>query len=266
MRKFAPIITILLLTTLLSAQTPSAVIPIIEDNGGVIGGVKAGKWVKAETFAPSMTGNQEYRLVDWVDGGTGELWRGGKPEAAVPCEDYYQAELEPKTGTGIALGAAATWNPVPRVPVAISLTDATYATIVSSIVRAHGIARPKVGIKQIYSVDLDGDGTNEVILAATYRKSDGLSPNAVAGEYSLLLVRKLVGGKVRNILVASEFHRRAVKFGAISEFTIDAIGDLNGDGKMEVVMGSSYYEGNGSVVYEIPGAVAKEVLSTGCGV
>lgn len=265
MRQFAPMLIVLLLATLLSAQTPGTVIPIVEDNGGVIGGVKDGKWVKAETFAPSMTGNQEYRLVDW-DGGTGELWRGGKPEASVPCEDYYQADLEPKLGSGIALGTGATWKPVPRVPVAISLTDATYTAVVSSIVRAHGIARPKVVIKQIYSVDLDGDGTNEVILAATYRKSDGLSPNAIAGEYSFLLVRKLVGGKVRNILVASEFHPRAIKFGAISEFTIDALGDFNGDGQMEVVMGSSYYEGNGSVVYEIPGAVAKEVLSTGCGV
>jgi len=264
MRKIAPILTVLLLATLISAQTPGTVIPIVEDNGGLIGGVKAGKWVKAETFAPSLTGNQEYRSVDWV-GGAGEIWRGGKPEASDPCEDYYQAELEPKSGSGIALGSAATWNPVPRIPVAVDLTNPTYVAVVRSIVRARGIARPTVDIKQIYSVDLDGDGTNEVILSATYRKSDGLSPSAVAGEYSFLLVRKLVGGKVRNILLASEFHPRAVKFGAISEFNIDAIGDLNGDGKMEVVMGSSYYEGGGTVVYEIQGAVAKEVLSSGCG-
>lgn len=266
MRQFAPILTILLLTTMLSAQTPGTVIPIVEDNGGLLGGVKAGKWVGPETFAASMADSQEYRMIDWTNGAAAQLVRSGKPKAEEPCEDYYQSDLEPKPGTGVALGIGATWNPVPRVPVAIRLTDSTYVTLVKSIVRARGIASPKVDIKQIYTVDLDGDGTQEVLLAATYRKSDGLSPNAVAGEYSFVLVRKLVGGKVRNMMIAGEFHRRAVKFGAISEFNIASIADLNGDGKMELIMGSAYYEGGGTTVYEIQGAVAKEVLGTGCGV
>jgi hypothetical protein len=231
-----------------------------------LGGVRDGRWVKDQATAAAQTGDGEYRVIGWASGAAGSLVHGPKPAVDEPCDEFYFVKAEPELEKGIALGSGATWNPLPRVPAAVSLTDPTYTSVVSSIVRAHGIRRPKVEIRQAYRVDLDDDGTDEVILAATYREGGSIAPSAVAGEYSFVLLRKLVRGRVKNILIGGEFYPRAVPFGAINEYEIAALADLNGDGKMELVMGSHYYEGAGSEVYEIRGAVAKEVLSSGCGV
>lgn len=254
------------LATMIAAQTPTTIIPIVDSRaGGLLGGVRDGRWIKPEAFAATMKGGEEYGLVPWSSDAAAQTLRGTKPTADMPCEDFFQVEFDPKLETGLALGSEAKWKPVPRQPVALSLTDPVYTGIVRSIVRARGIARPKIDIRQAYKVDLDGDGIDEVILAATNRSAEMPVPGAAAGEYSFLLVRKMIGGKVKNIVIAGEFHPRAVKFGAISEYQLSAIADLNGDGKMEVIMYSAYYEGAGSVVYEIEGATANEVLATGCG-
>ena len=42
--------------------------------------------------------------------------------------------------------------------------------------------------------------------------------------------------------------------------------DLNGDGRMEVVVDAAYYEGVFISVYDVLGAEPKIVLGTGCGV
>lgn len=68
------------------------------------------------------------------------------------------------------------------------------------------------------------------------------------------------------MVIAGEFIKEAVEFGALNEYGISAIADLNGDGVMEIVTKSYYYEGNASSVYELAGDELREVLSTGCGV
>jgi hypothetical protein len=157
------------------------------------------------------------------------------------------------------------WNLMPRALKVISKTDATYLKIVNDFVRTKGIAKPAAKISQAYRVDLDGDGTEEVILAATNYRG-GLMPSVKAGDYSFLLLRKVVAGKPQNILIAGEFYPKAIEFSAPNEFSIQAIADLNGDGRMEIVMHGAYYEGAGSEIYDVSGAKPKMVLGAGCGV
>ena len=45
-----------------------------------------------------------------------------------------------------------------------------------------------------------------------------------------------------------------------------AIADLNGDGTMEVAIGSVYWESAGVAIYEFAGGALHEVMSSGCGV
>ena len=76
----------------------------------------------------------------------------------------------------------------------------------------------------------------------------------------------VVGGKPQNILIGGEFYPKAIKFAAPNEYSIQAIADLNGDGRMEIVMHAAYYEGAGSEIYDVSGAKPKMVLGIGCGV
>jgi hypothetical protein len=52
---------------------------------------------------------------------------------------------------------------------------------------------------------------------------------------------------------------------AITVYDLASVADLNGDGRMEVVLVWSYYEGGGVTGYELQGDRLAPVLEAGCG-
>jgi hypothetical protein len=259
-------ISITVLVSILFAVSINAqIVPIIEvQTGGLLGGVENGKYVNAKTTFGKLSGKQSYSLFG-IRGKTGEL-TATVESPDVPCEEFYYAKTELEGQKGIAIGTKRDWNPVPRTPRSINLKDKTYLNIVAGILRAKGLPRSKAIIEQAVKVDLDGDGTEEVVLTAS-SYGGNIAPSAEAGDYSFVLVRKIVGGKAKNIMIAEEYIKKAVEFGAPSRFEISAIADLNGDGKMEIVQYGEYYEGSGAGAYEITDkAVQIKALETGCGV
>jgi FG-GAP repeat len=55
-------------------------------------------------------------------------------------------------------------------------------------------------------------------------------------------------------------------FNAPNVYRVAAILDLNGDGKMELVVTSNYYEGGTTTVYRCMPTKIEAVLSAACGV
>lgn len=263
MRKILTVFAIFLFAGDLAAQ--SRVVPIIEvKTRGLLGGVENGKFLDAKTTFGRLKGEGKYSLYG-LTGRTGELTATVEAPDE-PCEEFYYAKLELEGQKGIAFGAARNWNPVPRTPKAVNLNDKTYLGIVSQILRSKGMPRAKAKIEQAVKVDLDGDGADEVVLTAS-SYGGKISPSAKANDYSFLLVRKIVGGKVKNIMVAEEYMKKAVSFGAPSRFEISAIADLDGDGKMEIVQYGEYYEGAGAYAYKITDRLVEiKELQTACGV
>ena len=267
-RKNVKTLTTIFLTVFLAALANAQqqeIVPIIEvQTRGLLGGVENGKYLDAKTTFARLSGEGKYTLFG-IKGKTGALT--ATIEAPdVPCDEFYFAKTALEGQKGIALGAAMTWNAVPRTPRAIALNDKTYLGIVTAILRSKGLTGSKAVIEQAVRVDLDGDGTDEVILTAS-NYGGKIQPSAKAGDYSFVLVRKIVGGKARNIMVAEEYIKKNVEFGAPSRFEISSIADLNGDGKMEIVQYGEYYEGSGAYAYEITDqAVEIKALQAGCGV
>lgn len=248
---------------LIAQQT--GIVPIVEmRTHGLLGGVQNGKWVEAKRVAPLLKNKTEFQLLN-LNGEKPSAIFGGNPRTLEICEDYYEIPFRGETKNGVAIGSGANWNLMPRALKQIGKTDSTYLKIVGDFLRTKGIAKPAAKISQGYRVDLDGDGTEEVVLAATNYHS-GVMPSVKAGDYSFLLLRKVVGGKAENFLIAGEFYPKAKEFSAPNEFSIQAIADLNGDGRMEIVMHGAYYEGAGSEIYDVSGAKPKMVLGAGCGV
>lgn len=66
-------------------------------------------------------------------------------------------------------------------------------------------------------------------------------------------------------LVAGEFYPKATTYNAPNEYELGALLDLNGDGKIDMVVRSAYYEGDEVTIYECGKSGAKKVLSIGCG-
>jgi uncharacterized protein (DUF2141 family) len=253
-----------------SVPAQTKVVPILEMNvRGLLGGVENGKWLNAAETAAKLKGGVNYTLygIEGVNEGETKITIKD-PAKDDPCDDFYFFEMEDEAVTGVALGDGYRWDPMPRAPKAIDLNSAAYKKIVADVLRTKKITKTTIKLTQAVRIDLEGDGKEEVLITATFFDSGNIMPSAKRGNYSFVMIRRIVGKAVQNTVVDGEFYTKNVEFGAPNEYKISAIADLNGDGKMEIIMHSAYYEGSSSWVYEMKNGKATEVkaLSIGCGV
>ena len=254
--------------TLLRIAEAQTIVPIVElHNRGLLGGVQDGKWIAPTKFSSKLKAESEFVLVGFKGVEEGGVSLAKKGEVEDVCQDFVRFEFELKQDTGVGIGTAAKWNPVPRMPKPIDKNNATYKTAVANFLKKKGIARPNVKITEAFRIDLEGDGTEEVVIAATYYKG-GLTSAAKVGDYSVILLRKAVGKTVTDHMLKGDFVRKNVEFGAPNEYHISAIADLNGDGKMEIVYYGFYYEGDSSGAFEMRNGKPVNIkeFEVGCGV
>ena len=253
---------------LLSATAMAADLhPIVEmDTGYLFGGSADGKWIKAKQAAKSMKGSTSFRLL----GLTQEVGKatGGKPKPAKDeaCADMLTVSLSPEPKEGM-IALSAPWNALPRKPQIADPTQQVYVDAVRDFLKERRMIDPKVKITRILRVDLDGDGEEEVLINATnYFTKDGDVPmdTAAPGSYSIVLLRRVVAGKVQTEFVAGELYVKD-ESSASNLYEIPAVLDLNGDGKLEVIVHSHYYEGAETTIYDCSGGKCKAVLSVACG-
>lgn len=258
----------LLVLLLFSATAIAADLhPIVEaDTGYLFGGSANGKWVKAKQAAKSMKGRTPFRVF----GLTQEVGKatGGKPkpDEAEACADMLEVKLSPQPKEGV-IALSAPWNALPRKPQIADPTQQVYVDAVREFLESRRMSDPKVKITRILRVDLDGDGEDEVLINATnYFTEDGDVPmdTAAPGSYSIVLLHRVVAGKVQTELIAGEFYVKD-ESSASSLYEILGVLDLNGDGKLEVIVHSHYYEGSETTIYDCSGGKCETALSVGCG-
>jgi hypothetical protein len=236
--------------------------------GYLLGGSAGGQWVKPEAAAGLIPGGESYRLYTL----TGEAGNsvGGKPaKGEDACVDTLYVTLAPfPAGRGSLVAVAGPWNAMPRRPKIASPEAQAYKDAAAEILRSKGIDNPKVNLTQVIQVDLDGDGEEEVLVSATnYARftHGGLTPDARAGDYSLVFLRKVVQGKVITSIITGDFYPKAKKFSGPAEHRVIGVLDLNGDGKMEIVLSGRYYEGDWVEAYRVQGAKITKLFNMGCG-
>lgn len=264
MRIFISFFLSLIFVFTVSAQTK--IIPLAGMRYSVLlGGVENGKWVKTEKVIPTLKDQTEFVIAGFKGVEEGGVTVGKKGEQSDICgDDYLSFEFDLESETGVAVGSNAKWNPVPRIPQEISVTSKDYLKIVGDFLKTRKITKSQVKITWAFRVDLDGDGTDEVILSATFYKKGEIESQTV-GDYSFVLLRKIVNKKVQNILVWGEFITKNEELPPPNTYEITGIADLNGDGKMEIVAVSAYYEGMEQTVFEMQGNKPTKVLEVACG-
>lgn len=247
--------------------------PIVDVSSGyLLGAVADGKWIKADEATKSISGGTTYHVYGLTQS-IGEA-KGSKPKPSEEevCSDIFTVSLSPKSEKGV-IAVAGTWNALPRKVQTLDPTQKVYVDAVRDFLRAKGIEQPKVKIDNIVRVDLDGDGEEEVLISATnyFSKEDIVPMRSPAGSYSMILLRRVVAGKVETQLVEGEFHPKAYvrkddSFDAPNVYTLIAVLDLDGDGKMEIVVTSSYYEGAATTIYRCKPKKVEALLTVACGV
>jgi peptidoglycan hydrolase-like protein with peptidoglycan-binding domain len=249
-----------------SASSNRSLIPIIDaDTNWLIGATEQGRWIDAPTAGP-LIGAQQYQLLTtmgYISTATGTIMRSDLRDI---CPNLFIVELQPQIDrqNTIGIGSGATHTLQPRPITQVDLTSAGYDNTISAALNVVGLSNATIGLVQGFQIDIDGDGTQEVVLTAEHR-ADGtgrVTPSAKAGDYSAVMIVK--DGQAT--MVAYEIQIKDIEFGAPLEFRVAGVADLNGDARMDLVVTSSYYEGTTSTVYDLLPEGPREAISTGCGV
>jgi hypothetical protein len=267
-RIFAGLAALLICT---AASSAADLHPIVEvQSGYLFGAISDGKWIKADETAKLIGDETTYRVYGLTQALGDATASKPKPEEA-PCEDTLAVSLSPQPEKGV-IAIAAPWNALPRKPQVTDPTQKTYVDAVREFLETKGIKQPKVKIDNILRVDLDGDGEEEVLISATnYFSNDGHVPmRSPAESYSMVLLRRLAAGKVETQLVNGEFYPKAYvssdsSFNAPNAYKVIGTFDLDGDGKLEVVIDSRYYEGGATTIYRSDPKKSEALLSVSCG-
>jgi hypothetical protein len=250
--------------------------PIVEVQSGYLFGATAdGKWIKSDEAAKAISDERTYKIYGLTQS-LGEA-NGAKPKPSEEevCSDVLTVSLSSKPDKG-AIALAAPWNALPRKPRIADTTQQVYVDAVREFLRTKEIDQPKVKIENILRVDLDGDGEDEVLISATnyFDKENRVPMRSPAGSYSMVLLRRVVSGKVETQLIEGEFYPKAYQngtdddasFNAPNAYKVIAVLDLDGDSKMEVVVTSQYYEGGATTIYRCDPKKIESLLSVSCGV
>ena len=258
----------------------------------LIGGSKDGKWLTAQEVAPHINGSELYTLftMDDVIGNAGggtippddENYLGPYAEfiedwelMLVPGNSFPE---QSNTVYGVPdvdsffTAVSADWDAMPRVAAKQALKNDTYEQIVKDVLAENGLVTDKVNILQHYRLDFEGDGVDEVVLYAESPTTDWRY-GTENGSYSIMILRKIVNGKVQNIVLHIDIHTDVDAFYEENHYyplrtVSDVCGfyDLNGDGILELLTRPSYYEGFYYNVLEITATGSVFAVGNGWGV
>ena len=240
--------------------------PIVVAGFGALGWWDGSSWVQVEPGASLPVAGDESYQVAFL--GVDAIITGSDPTTLCEPLDNPGVVLDGEEVLGdhpgpYGVAISASWPLTPHLVEEIE-DDGTNAAFAGELLAERGLDVPDPVIKQLLRVDLEGDGVNEVIIVSE-DVTEGLFGEV--GDYSIAFVRKTVGGDVRTSILGESVVVDADELPLVYAFSIGAVADLNGDGKMEIVVSSAYYEGIGVEVWEYvsddQGPVPQ--ISQGCG-
>ena len=248
--------------------------------GYIIGSYVSGKWLDIFNTFEQISGHETYKIysmMEYIGDGKGlskeavtEDVQGALPRVTISnADDTFEAyDLSSPSmvysenfSKRIAIGADL--NALPRIPQKLSNDTDIYKNVVSDIIRKQGFETQDVNIRQTLKIDLEGDGVDEVLLTA----SNVNIPSITEGKktYSVVILRKLINGKVENIIIREDYYingKSTHGYGATALY-VPFILDCNGDGIMELLVEGTFAPGSFMDIYEIKGSNVTKVLTNG---
>jgi len=254
-----------------SDQTRIAIAIDPEGQSCVLGGGVDGKFRSADFISKLLKPRQDYRLYNLRGRQSTVLWPIGpaKKIESNTCNPHFRQQLS-LLASEIGQAQVAIFDSkgnkriavLPKILEIMTPDNAKYSRVVATFLKAQKLGDAPVKIKQLIRTDLEGDGSYEVIINAinTERGQDRKD------EYSIVLIVREVDGKqvveaIQNEITLEDSDLPA----ALWENTIAAIADINGDGKMEIMMFGQFYHGQGWDIVTDKNLSGERPVICGCG-
>ena len=243
--------------------TPTAVVwprdfsPVLYRGNGygmslflLLGGVSTNEWLVPNASVARYGGEATYSLHTSTQISKYFIW-GKVPQFSPTCGNYF-ISTDPGFEEAGFVGVVDGWNVTNREAVELSADGHLYQQAVVDWLTAMGVAALPPNTLQAFRVDIEGDGVDEVFISATRLDESQRTPNA--GDYSLVLMRKVVGNDAVTKLVAGDHSNvEQPEMPYPRTFTLANFIDLNQDGVLEVVVDSHRRSGFGALVLEVDG-------------
>lgn len=196
-------------------------------------------------------------------GASAEACFDGQPGVSLPVD----APLPDPPGFGFArLAVSGSANPQVRPVRLVGLDVPEYQTIGEGFAAAEAVDGTTGDVVQVVRADLDGDGAEEVLVVF---ERAGANPFGEEGDFSIVYLRKPAadGSVADSVLFSSAMNTVVMEEGGfLGRARVLAVGDLNGDGAMEVAIRWWYYEGAGVHLHELRSDGTLPIIaSAGCG-
>jgi len=228
----------------------------------LLGGVDGKGWLTPDESTASYSGEATYSLHNMEHVGRYFLW-GEAPEYSVTCGTYSvgtEADLDEAGFVGTLDG----WDVTKRNVTELSAEGEFYQQVVTDWLSTEGVSAPQIDSLQIFRVDIEGDGVDEVFVSAQ-RFADETGHMTEAGDYSLVLMRKVTGDSVHTLSILQDIYTsQEPELRFPFTYSISNFIDLNQDGILEMVIEIDRWEGFGAAVYRIDGQEVVQVLSQVC--
>ena len=230
----------------------------------VIGGIQNERWLAAGEVAEYIQPGQAFDVYA-PDGFAGEasLVDYGFFIQPSRCGAYYvgsDLDLDVPGLVGVARG----WNVTTRPSQDLPVDTLVYQGAVGDWLVSQGVTQPEVRITRVVRVDIEGDGVDEVFINAS-RFLEERGHNTEMGDYSILLMRKVVGDRVVTVPVVTDVYiSPTAELTFPYTYLLVNLLDLNGDGFLEVIVDVSRWEGDGVMVYQVDGVNVTQALMSVC--
>ncbi len=194
--------------------------------------------------------------------------------------DLHTPEGIIKEPSGL-LAMVCPWDVQPRKVTVMRTGNAIYQGIVKKYLASLGLTDEEPNLVQLFKIDLEGDGVDEVLVCAQniagkgeinfeadlpLITGTGLPMEAKKGAYSVLFLRKVAGGNVLEL----PLHEYVAPQGSAHDgpdwrppaiAKVCQFSDLNGDGILEIITATAFNENYTYHVFEVKGDKAHEALT-----
>jgi DNA-directed RNA polymerase specialized sigma24 family protein len=244
--------------------------PIVSAEG-ILGTWSSSEWVPWQSGDVPPVGD-EFRIVRLDEPITTAVGEAGAGCAVT--DEYGGVDVGLEYGSqpfaSRSIAVAGVVDPRPRPVEVLDASAAVYRESAAAVVAGLGISDPAPQVVQAVRSDLDGDGVAEDVVVAE-RVHDPTRLVGSADDYAVVFLRQGAGGDVETSVIASSIASSIDdplpgRAPVIDLYRLSALADLNGDGRMEIVLNGGWYEGSWTAVHELrPDGTAPEVLYVQCG-